>query len=172
MIKIGKSKTQQRLDLGAGAYLLYRTATTIDHEAGSSAARAFFRAVREGRESLDRFGLSVGPIEEIQLDDSLAFGVSEIVSLTEIALRCVASWEGVADEEGAPLPLDRASMCALLQDARYFQLVRDELLAPLHVLAAEGNAYAPSQNGEAAGAPNIAQAAATPASPAQPGEGA
>lgn len=166
MLKIGKSTEAQRLDLGAGAHLVYRTATTIDHEAGSAAARAFFRALVAGRESLESFGLSVGPIEEIQLDEALSFGVSEVVSLTEIALRCVSEWGGIADHDGQPLPLTRANMCGLLQDARFFQIVRDTLLEPLHVLAAEGNASAPLPNGEAAGAPNIAEAAGTSAPPA------
>jgi hypothetical protein len=166
MIRLGKAGARERLEFGGGAFIVYRTATTIDHEAGTQAARAFFRAVRAGKDSLESFGLAATPIAAIDLDDALAFGVSEVVSLTEIALRCVSEWGGIGDEAGAALPLNRANLCALLQDARYFQAVRDALLAPLHMLAAEGNASAPSPNGEAAGAPTIAETAAPPASPA------
>ena len=121
MIKLGKAGARERLEFGGGAFLVYRTATTIDHEAGTQAARAFFRAVRAGKDSLESFGLVATPIAAIDLDDALAFGVSEVVSLTEIALRCVTEWGGIGDEDGAALPLNRANLCALLQDARYFQ---------------------------------------------------
>ena len=170
MIRLGKPRGEKRLDLGGDAYLMYRPATTVDHEAGEASARNFFRKLREGRAALADYGLGDGGPLDIDHDAAYAVGLSSVVSLTEIAMRCVSSWSGVGDADGAALPLSRESMSALLQDQFWFRLLSEALLAPLHEVAQEGNASAPSPNGAPAGAPPIADPAASSGAPAQTAE--
>lgn len=152
MLIIGKPKTGLRLDLAPGAWLVYRQATTVDSEAGQAAARDFFRKAREGVAALADYGLDVGEMSAVADDPALSFGVSTIVSLTEIGLRCISEWRGVADERGAALPLDRGNLCALLRDPVLFGVIQAAILGRLFEIVAEGNALKLSPNGAPAGA--------------------
>jgi hypothetical protein len=94
-------------------------------------------------------------------DADMAYGISSVISLTEIGLRCISAWHGVADESGAPLALNRTNLAALLHDPVYYEMVFNALTARLVEWDAEGNGCAPSPNGEPAGARPIAEAAAS-----------
>jgi hypothetical protein len=160
MLKIGKKPSPSRLDLCAGAWLDYRPMTTVDREAGFIAARKCVEAVRDGKLALADYGM--GAIDGGGLlDADMAYGISSAISLTEIGLRCISAWHGVADEAGAPLALNRTNLAALLQDPVYYEMVFNALTARLVEWDAEGNGCAPSPNGGPAGAQPIAETAAS-----------
>jgi len=143
MIRIGKPKSDQRLPLGPGAWLIYREATSVDREAALHSAREFFKAVRAGAAAMSDFGLEIGDAKSIEGDEGLSSGVSLLVFNAELVMRCGSVWEGVGDENGAPLPFTRENVANLLRDPGSFELISSVLSARLVTLAAEGNASAP-----------------------------
>lgn len=159
MIRLGtEKKTPQRLPLPGGASILYRPVTSVDREAGLAAARRFFEELRRSSEGLENYGF---PAEmDVNADATLAIGMAALVNLVEISSRVVMSWEGVGDADGAPLPVTRQNLAALLREPLCFNLLDQALSAPLYELADEGNGLAPSPNGAPAGAPPTAPAAA------------
>lgn len=160
MIRIGKHRETKRLHLGGDAFLTYRTATTVDREAGAIAARRFLDSVRSGAAALANYGVDIGGAGELDRDPALSFGVSSVVSITEIGMRCISGWDGVADAAGNA-EFNRRNLAELLNDPFYYELVSEALLARLTEIDQEGNAFAPSPNGEQAGAPITADPAAT-----------
>jgi hypothetical protein len=160
MIRIGKPKSDLKLPLGPGAWLVYREATSVDREAALHGAREFFKAARAGARAMSEYGFDIGEAKALDDDEGLSSGVSLLVFNVELAMRCVASWEGVGDAEGTPLPLTRENVAALLNDPALYAVVSSALAARLVTLDEEGNASAPLPNGAAAGAPPIAEPAA------------
>ncbi|MBM3552506.1 MAG: hypothetical protein FJX45_12245 [Alphaproteobacteria bacterium] len=160
MIRIGKPKTGLTLPLGPGAFLVYREATSVDREAALYAAREFFQSVRNGAAALADMGLDIGVAKTLEGDDGLSSGVSLLVFNVELCMRCVASWEGVGDENGSPLLLMRENLAAVLRDPALYTLISGALSARLVTMDTEGNASALSPNGAPAGAPPIAGPAA------------
>lgn len=160
MLKIRKAKGGQKHELAKGVGFIYREATTVDREAAQIAARRFFARVRDGEAALADYGLGAGGAAELEADKELTVGVSYIVSMTELVMRCVSEWHGFGDEEGNALPLDRVSIALALQDQAIYDAFSDRLYATLHSLDAEGNASAPSQNGDAGAANATAEIAA------------
>jgi hypothetical protein len=160
MIRIGKPKSDLRLPLGPGAWLVYREATSVDREAALHAAREFFKSVRAGAKAMSEYGFDIGAAASLDDDEGLSSGVSLLVFNVELAMRCVSSWEGVGDADGAPLPLARENVAALLNDPALYAVVSSALAARLVTMDEEGNASAPLPNGAAAGASPIAEPAA------------
>lgn len=160
MIRIGKPKSDQRLPLGPGAFLIYREATSIDRESALFAAREFFKSVRAGAKSLADFGFDLGEIKSLDDDPALSGGVSSVVYLVELCMRCISRWEGVGNESGALLPLSRKNLAALFSDQAFYELVSAALTTRLVTLDHEGNVSAPSPNGAGAGALPTADPAA------------
>jgi len=164
-IRIGKPAEFSRLPLAAGAWISLRPMSSVDREAGRIAARRAADAIVEGKASLADYGL--GEIGEDLADVDLRLGLGALIALTEITFRCAEAWEGVCDAAGAPLPLARASISALLRDPFYFDLIDSTLSVGVVQVDAEGNVSAPSANGEQAGAQTTATDAGGSVPPAQ-----
>jgi hypothetical protein len=176
MIKLGTAKTApRRLDLDAGAFILHRRMTAIDREAGLVAARRAAEAIRAGADAAGLYGLP--QFSTLDGDPDLAAGFAELAQLVEIGLRVIISWEGICDAAGAPVPVTRENLAALLSDPVYFLAFQQAIIAPLLELHAEGNGSASSPNGAPAGASNTATPAPdtislAPAAAEEPAEGA
>jgi hypothetical protein len=171
MIKLGTApKAPRRLDLDGGAYILYRPMTTIDREAGLAAAGRAAQEIRAGADAAALYGLA--PLSPLDGDADLATGFAQLVQHVEIGLRVIVGWEGVADADGAPAPVTRENLAALLSDPVYFLAFQTAIIAPILELHAEGNGFASSPNGAPAGASTIAQTAPVSDRPAPAASGA
>jgi hypothetical protein len=160
MIRIGKAKSNLRLSIGPGAWIVYREATSVDREAALHSAREFFKSVRAGAKAMSEYGFDIGSAVALDDDAGLSAGVSTLVFTVELAMRCVSAWEGVGDESGSPLPVTRENFAALLRDPVLFEVVSTALMTRVVTMDEEGNASAPSPSGAAAGASPIAGPAA------------
>lgn len=160
MLKIGKPRKNQRLDLVPGAWIEYREPSTVDTEAALHSAREFFESVRKGSAALDDLGFDVGDVGLLGQDAALAAGVGVVAYYTELGMRCFSKWDGVANEDGAAMELSRGNLATLLSDPTCFDAVKFALSRRSMLLESEGNASAPSQSGEPGAAEPIAPVAA------------
>jgi hypothetical protein len=167
MIRLGTEKKEpRRLALGAGAAILYRPATTIDQEAAGAAARRMLEATKAGLDALDAYGFP--PTADFTQDGDLAFALVSLINLVELGLRVIVDWEGIGDAAGAPAPVTRENLAALLRDPIIFAVFKQAILQPILDMEFEGNGFAPSPSGAPAAAPATAPAVApsTPLAPA------
>ncbi len=161
MIRIGKPKSDLKLPLGPGAWIVYREATSVDREAALHGAREFFKAMRAGARAMSEYGFDIGSAAALDADDGLAQGVSKLIFNTELFMRCVSAWEGVGDADGAPLEMTRENVSVLLKDEVRYTIISSALEARLVTMDEEGNGSAPLPNGAVAGASPIAEPAAS-----------
>lgn len=166
-----KLKKAQRVDLGGGAFVMARAATSIEIEAARAAVARALDDIRQGAELADLYGLDAPAAQSLD-DSNFALGLSQLILVTELGLRLIESWYGVEDESGAPAAITRAHVAELLADHEVCDRLKPVFLGPIWAAADEGNASARSPNGaSAAGAP-IATGAGNPARPAPPAGGA
>ncbi|WP_287882880.1 MULTISPECIES: hypothetical protein [Paracoccus] len=95
--------------------------------------------------------------------------VLAVVMAQAVARRVVTEWEGVGDDEGAPLPVTNEGIDALLDIWPVFEAFQTKVLGPHLVLESEKNGFAPSRNGTSAAATNTAKPARKGAKTARPG---
>lgn len=74
----------------------------------------------------------------------------------ELGLLAIVGWEGVAGDDGAPVPVSAESVSALLDLYPLFTIFNERFVGPALTLEAEKNAFALSLNGTSAGAKTIA----------------
>ena len=96
--------------------------------------------------------LKVGPVttavmaaarSDASLDGLDADGPKEVLAVAmaqAVARRVVTDWEGVGDDDGAPLPVTPEGIDALLNIWPVFESFQEKVLGPYLVLDAEKNA--------------------------------
>src|SRR5690625_490203 len=82
-----------------------------------------------------------------------------IAMVRAVARRVVRDWEGVGDEDGAPLPVSPEGIDALLEIWPVFDAFQNAVLGPQLMLEQEKNGSAPSPSGISAGATATAKPA-------------
>jgi hypothetical protein len=162
--------TTKRVALPNGAVLVMRPATMIDRLAAESNVAAAVRRLGEGQDTARAYGLDIaGPFDAFDEGQIKALGY--IVMLVELGRLLISEWDGICDEAGEPLAIDRQSLGMLFQLPDIVAAFESEAFAALSGLDAEGNGFAPSSPGGQAGVRDFAPAAGMPVSPVPPGTG-
>lgn len=135
MIRLDLSSAPKWLDLGAGLRLHVLPVTTAVMVAARNDAAV--EALPEGAS---------------REEQALAMAKA-------VARRVVASWEGVGDASGNPVPVTPEGIDALLDIWPVFEAFQTRCLAPHLMLDAEKNASSPLPTGTSAGAAATARPA-------------
>ena len=165
MLRLASGQPQPaRVELGGGAWVEVRPATSIESESALAEVTRAVAAVRLGEEVLALAGYDAPALVE---DEGLRAGLADFLHGVELAVRCVTAWGGIGDDDGRPIPEPtREAVTALMRDPGHARKVRNACLAGIHRVVAEGNASAASPTGAGEAARPIAADAATPARPA------
>lgn len=168
MIRLGKiDRTMRGREIAPGVVLTMRPATSIDVEQAQGEAGRIISQVITAPEPLVGFGLD-GILPTTALDIEKLVGLSAYLTAALLMEQIVESWEGVADEGGEPLPLDRPSIGRFLLHPGMKQAFEREAYAAVAVERDEGNGFAASANGSAGAATDTARDAETPEKTAGP----
>jgi hypothetical protein len=162
MLRLNLSRTPTWLDLAPGVRIQLLPAD-IELVAEAQSDPAFRAAL--GSDDLpedDAAALAMSATAKQRVGLALAIA---------LAKRAVVAWEGMADENGKPLPdpFDDG-VEALIRIPSVMRKFQAEYMAPALDLVAEGNGSGASRNGISAAVPTIAQPARRPAKPAPKGK--
>jgi hypothetical protein len=166
MIDLGQRREPYDLALPYGLSVTVKPLTTAGMAAAQAAARRAVEAIeRQARERTEA-GLPLDGLPDLSAEGERD-GFYQAQLIRELALRHVASWDGVA-LEGGPAPPTPENITAVMDlypvGERFFQ----EFTLRQVLLNAAKNGYGPSAAGTSSGAegPNTAEPAATTACPA------
>jgi hypothetical protein len=163
MLKLNRPKESRWVDLGRGVRVLRKPMTPAMLAAAQSAAKAEVLRIKAGRDGLLMHGAEVFGLD---LDDPhVAAGLAQDVMTRALAKYLITDWQGVAADNGAPLPFDAAKLPDLMAHEDLANTFFADCLTPQLALAAEGNGFGPSPSGTSAAGPDTADAA-TPTPPA------
>lgn len=151
----------ERVAIQGNAAMWVRAATTYDYDVARGAMALAMERIAAGEEMAEVYGL---PVSLPALDEAARAGAAETVMNVELGLLLIDRLEGITLPDGAAATPTRGNLGVLFLDPGIRAAFRLVAFRSLNVLAAEGNASAPSPSGAAAGAPNIAADAARPAS--------
>jgi hypothetical protein len=155
------------VQLAPGATAFVRPATSYDFEAAKQAFAKASKAASDTAALASLYGL---PFSEAAKESADAVaGLHQAIFWTEMAALCIQRWEGIADEDGNPLPVDRPSIALLMSEQGYHLALVAAMVSSLHEVRLEGNASAASRPGEPEAATHIAPTASETASPAPTG---
>lgn len=94
-----------------------------------------------------------------EMGEDLAEEEVGLAMVRAVARRVVLDWEGVGDEDGAPLPVSPEGVDALLEIWPVFEAFQNAVLGPQLMLEQEKNDSALSPNGTSEGATATAKPA-------------
>ena len=116
-------------------------------------------------------------VKDFTADPLVMTGLGEWVAAVECGLRAIASWTGVADPRGQPLPVSREVLEVLFLDEVFLDQVLPLMDRASQILVTEGNVSGASPNGFSASPPpptpdtaTTAESAGIPAPRASPAE--
>ena len=116
MIRLAQiDRTMRPRDVAPGVTLTMRPATSIDVEQAQGEAARVLAPLITAPEALSEFGLEDIVPETGELESLL--GLSAYLTSALLMERLVEGWEGVADEAGEALPLDRRVVDAVVEGA-------------------------------------------------------
>lgn len=163
-----------RLDLGSGATARVRPATDFEVSRASFEVSQLIAGLMIGEEAAAAAALALG--EEFRSADFTDAGwrsaAAQRLSLLKLAVLCTESWEGIGDEDGAPLELSEPALALLLRDANVARKFGAAIEAAVHQEYKEKNASAASPNGGAGEGEPTAPNAGDPTSDAPRGSAA
>lgn len=170
MIKLTKGRpAASAVPLQGGAVVFVRPATAFEADIAGVGAAKIMAGLVEGREAaaaaLDILG------DEFRETDFTSRpwieAAAQRIALIELAALCCESWEGVADETGAPLTghPSKEHLALLLRDTECGRRISGAIYARVHDEVAEGNGLAASPDGAAKAAEPTATNAAETISP-------
>lgn len=147
-----------RVDLGGGAALFVRPATSFEHMRAAQAASDLLLGLLTGEDARREASVIFGWSYEQTDFESQAWreAAANYVIMLELTVLCAERWEGLVDE--ADVPIDhpgREHVAILLRDRDIMDRVAAAVKQRVMVEAAEGNGLAVSPSGEAAN-PTIA----------------
>lgn len=131
------------VDMPQGVRLKLRPVTTAVRMAAQTAARTSL-------EGLD---------EAARGDAALMTGLGFQTLLECLARYAVEDWDGVADQDGTPLPVTPEALAALMRLEEIAHAFFVEVMRPAETVAMEGNVSGPAPRGTSAPARNTAGAA-------------
>jgi hypothetical protein len=152
------------VDLAPGARVFVRPATSYDFEAAKQAFAKASKAASDTSALASLYGL---PFADSARDSADAVaGLHQAIFWTEMAALCISRWEGICNETGQLLPVDRPTIALLMTDQGYHLALVAAMALKLHEVRSEGNASAASRHGEPEAATDTAPIASAMASPA------
>jgi hypothetical protein len=146
MIRLAKiDRTMRPREVAPGVRLIMRPATSIDVEQAQGEAARVLAPLITAPEALADFGLEDIVPETGDLESLL--GLSAYLTSALLMERLVEGWEGVADEAGEALPLDRRSIGLFLLHPGMKEAFEHEAYSAVRLEHAEGNVFAASATG-------------------------
>lgn len=148
VISLNKALTEERrIDLGRGVAIRVRPV-------------GFARFSRLNLDALMRAQAEIAGKGEDAASPMAISALSQLYLDRDLIVASLTGWEGIEDETGAVAPIT-AETWALFAELHpdLATVAIAEIRMPGLLAAAEGNASAPSPDGDAAGAPNTAEAA-------------
>ncbi|MEO1723557.1 MAG: hypothetical protein AAFR84_14260 [Pseudomonadota bacterium] len=136
--------------LSRGVVIHYRPVTYPEYLLAKAASQSHIRAVLERLRAAGTIGEDADPLG---VADAMAQVVAEAeaVLAEKLVLTATLRWEGIADQDGNPLPVTAAAWRAIanhfLGEADAYALAVQE---PQTRVDAEGNGSTPAQNGAGA----------------------
>ena len=152
------------VELAPGAVVFVRPATSYDFEAAKQAFAKAAKAAADTAALASLYGLPFAASAQ-ESADAVA-GLNQTIFWTEVAKLCIDRWEGIADGDGQPLPVEREAIALLMTEQSWHLALVAAMAAGVHEVRAEGNASAVSRPGEPEAATDIAPIAPTTGSPA------
>ncbi len=170
MLKLSRSlPAPSRVDLGGGAYVMARPATSIDYELARQKAGGMAAAVATSTEAAALFADLTGrPLEGgVGTEDLIAAAHS--LSLLFLACECITEIHGVAvGDDPMMAPLAPAEAALLVRDVQIANALEEKIFARIALEVDEGNGSPPSRGGAPGADGTIAAAAGLPANLAPP----
>ena len=169
MIRLTKiDRTMRPREIAPGVSLTMRPASSIDIDQAQGEAARVLAVLFTAPDTLEDFGLAdYLPVTETDAEKLL--GLSSYLTAALLMEQIVESWEGVSDDGGDPLPLDRASIGLFLLHPGMKQAFEREAYAGVRLERDEGNGFAASETGSAGAAETTAGDAGRPATTAERG---
>lgn len=167
MIRLNLPREPYWLDMPSGIKVLVRPLTTAVNETAKARMRRRAREVGEHRRGVEAAGGRVVDLPDLADADGV-IGVGFALYAEALAVCGVIGWEGVGDDDGAPLDVTPDAvtqwMASYPGDADAFVVAYTR---PINQAIAEGNGSRPSPNGTSAAAANTAKGAGTTGTPAR-----
>lgn len=152
MIRLTFERAPHWLDLPMGVRVEVEPLTTaIAAAARNDALRRVAIEMDEAR-ALEKAGQGADPLAFHAGNMSAAEGKATQYEIEALARFGVRAWEGVAGPDGLALPVTPASVEAFARHPDIGPAFRDAYRRSVEALAAEGESFAPSFNGNGAGA--------------------
>jgi hypothetical protein len=159
MIRLIKRAERREIDLGYGVVVTVKPVTTWVHRSAQHSAERMVRELAHEAGLIEAAGGSIHDIPDLYQRDGM-LGLRDQMMLQALARHAIIEWQGVAGEDGQPLPPSPAAVDALMRDhpaiAARFEV---EYLRELNAMYAEGNGSGAAATGTSAAAPGTADAA-------------
>lgn len=163
MIRLGMSSDPYWIDLVDGVRVRVRPCDTSVWQAAKLAG---LNAVRDAREALAGVREAGGSVMGLSLDDAAEVAaISQFGLVKALARLAILEWEGVGNDDGAPLPVTPEHVEGLMRYHDIADIFVAAYTAPYADRVLEGNGSGPSRNGTSVTGPNIAPDAAAAVPP-------
>jgi len=174
MLRLNVSVEPERIDLPGGAWVLMDPPTTAAFYAAQEMARARLPGRDEG-EAEDAYLARVNPVLKAygvdafygrtsrETAEKALFGAMLYGCLAEVLIR---EWEGIGDEDGAPVALSETAIQAAMRSPLFGPRIQDRIEARIGAVITEGNGSAPPSSTGGAAARKTAGTAPSTAKPA------
>ena len=161
MIRLIKRAERRDIDLGFGVTVTVKPVTTWVHRAAQHSAERMVRELAYEGGLIEAAGGSIHDIPDLHQREGM-LGLRDQMMLQALARHAIVAWQGIADEDGAPLAVTPEAIDALMRDhpaiAARFEA---EYLRELGEMYAEGNGSGAAPTGTSAAAPDTAATASS-----------
>ena len=158
MIRLIKRADRRDIDLNYGVTVTARPVTTWIHRAAQHSAERMVRELAYEAGLIEAAGGSIRDIPDLHQREGM-LGLRDQMMLQALARHAIIEWQGVAGEDGEPLPVTPEAIDMLMRDhpaiAATFEV---EYLRELTAMYSEGNGSGASPSGTSAAAPATADA--------------
>ena len=156
MIRLIKRAERRDIDLGFGVTVTVKPVTTWVHRAAQHSAERMVRELAYEGGLIEAAGGSIHDIPDLHQREGM-LGLRDQLMLQALARHAISEWQGVAGEDGAPIPPSPEAVDVLIRDhpaiAATFET---EYLRELTAMYAEGNGSGAAATGTSAAAPATA----------------
>ncbi len=161
MFRLTLSTAPRWLELSHGIRVEVRPLTTAIVEAAAAEALKRIVAMKMEAADAEKSGQPLDSTAFNGANSSALDGMWNQYRAEALARYGVVRWEGIAGNDGAPLPVTPASIEAFAAHPVLAKHFVEAYSKPVNDVAEEGNASAPSSDGSSEGAENTAEAAPT-----------
>jgi hypothetical protein len=138
-IRLKVDREPRWVEIGDGAALLVRPATTMLVYAARGKAAALMAQFKQAGEAITAVGGRIEDVPDIS-DDEREQSALQAMFIVALAEEAAEGWRGVLPEEGdTPLAFDASLLATLFADETRASKFVAEYLVSLHDVSAEGN---------------------------------